>query len=100
MQMKNPRHPGELIGDNLQELGWNISEAAKGLRMSRQQLHNVIAGRCAITPELAVKLEKAIGGAAGAWLRMQNAYDLARIAERGDKGAVPRFAPKNARQLS
>jgi antitoxin HigA-1 len=79
MEMKNPPHPGELIGDTLDELGVSISAAAKGLGISRQQLHNLIAGRSAITPEMAVKLEKAIGSTANAWLKMQMNYDLARV---------------------
>lgn len=98
MRMKNPPHPGELIEDNLEELGWNISEAAKGLGISRQQLHNIIAGRSALTPSLAVKLEQAIGSTAGAWLRMQNAYDLAQLELSGAGSTVPRFAPKQERR--
>jgi addiction module HigA family antidote len=58
MPMKNPAHPGELIRDNIDDLGLSVSEAAKGLGVTRQQLHNVISGRSAITPEMAVRLEK------------------------------------------
>jgi antitoxin HigA-1 len=46
--------------------------------MSRQQLHNIIAGRSAITAETAMKFEKAIGSTADT-LRMQAAYDLAQV---------------------
>ena len=53
MEMKNPPHPGELIGDNLTELGVSISAAAKALGITRQQLHNLISGRSGITPEMA-----------------------------------------------
>jgi antitoxin HigA-1 len=93
MQMKNPPHPGELLGDNLAELGWNVTAAAKGLGISRQQLHNIIAGRSAITPELAVKLEKAIGSTADAWLRMQSAHDLAKVRSRAIGSKIKRFEP-------
>jgi antitoxin HigA-1 len=89
MQMKNPPHPGKLLGDNLAELGWNVTAAAKGLGISRQQLHNIIAGRSAITPELAVKLEKAID----AWLRMQSAHDLAKVRSRAIASKIKRFEP-------
>ena len=91
MQMKNPPHPGELIGDTLEELKISISEAARGLGITRQQLHNVIAGRSGITPEMAVKLEKAIGSTADAWLKMQMNYDLAQVRRRPIK--VKRLAP-------
>ena len=93
MEMKNPPHPGELIGDNLSEVGVSISSAAKGLGITRQQLHNLIAGRCAITPEMAVKLEKAIGSTADTWLRMQMNYDLAQIRKRKGSIKVKRLVP-------
>ena len=93
MQMKNPAHPGELIGDNLDELGVTITVAADALGITRQQLHNLIAGRSAITPEMAVKLEKAIGSTADTWLRMQMNYDLAQIRKRAASIKVKRLAP-------
>jgi addiction module HigA family antidote len=82
MEMKNPPHPGELIGDTLDELKVSIVEASRCLGITRQQLHNLIAGRSGITPEMAVRLEKAIGSTADAWLRMQSNYDLARVRKR------------------
>ena len=91
MEMKNPPHPGELIGDTLEELKISISEAARGLGITRQQLHNVIAGRSGITPEMAVKLEKAIGSTADTWLKLQMNYDLAQVRKRSIK--VKRLAP-------
>jgi addiction module HigA family antidote len=96
MEMKNPPHPGELIGDSLEELGMSISAAAKGLGITRQQLHNLIAGRSAVTPEMAVRFEKALGSTADTWLRMQMNYDLAQIRKRASSIDVKRFAPKVA----
>jgi antitoxin HigA-1 len=93
MQMKNPPHPGELLSDSRAELGRSVTAAAKGLGISRQQLHNIIAGRSAITPEIAVKLEKAIGSTAGAWLRMQSAHDLAKVRSRAIGSKIKRFEP-------
>jgi addiction module HigA family antidote len=51
----------------------------------------VIAGRSGITPEMAVKLEKAIGSTADTWLKMQINYDLAQVRKRPIK--VKRLAP-------
>jgi addiction module HigA family antidote len=96
MEMKNPPHPGELIGDSLAELGMSISAAAKGLGITRQQLHNLIAGRSGVTPEMAVRFEKALGSSADTWLRMQMNYDLAQIRKRASSIDVQRFAPKVA----
>jgi addiction module HigA family antidote len=96
MQMKNPPHPGELIGDSLEELGVSVSAAARTLGVTRQQLHNVIAGRSAVTPEMAVRLEKALGSTADTWLRMQMNYELARIRRRASAIRVKRIEPKIA----
>jgi addiction module HigA family antidote len=91
MEMKNPPHPGELVGDTLDELKVSIVEAARGLGITRQQLHNLIAGRSGISPEMAVRLEKAIGSTADTWLRMQMNYDLAQVRKRAIN--VKRLAP-------
>jgi len=91
MFMKNPPHPGELIGDNLDELGISVTDAAKALGVSRQQLHNIIAGRYKITPEMAVRLEKALGSTADTWLQMQMNYDLAQVRSHASSIKVKRL---------
>ena len=96
MQMKNPPHPGELVGDNLAELGLSVTAAAKGLGVSRQQLHAVISGRAGVTAEMAMRLEKAIGSTAEGWLRMQMLYDLAQLRPKAGKLGVKRLAPEPA----
>lgn len=96
MAMKNPPHPGELLKDNVDELGLSVAEAAKGLGVTRQQLYNVINGKSAITPEMAVRLEKALGGTADLWLRMQVNYDLAQVRRRDRTIKVTRLSPKAA----
>jgi addiction module HigA family antidote len=96
MEMKNPPHPGELIGDSLKELGVSVSEAARALGITRQQLHNLIAGRSAIVPEMAVRLEKALGSSADTWLRMQMNHDLAAVKRRAASIRVKRIEPKVA----
>jgi len=91
--MKNPSHPGSLIKADLDELGLSVVEAAQALGISRQQLHSVIAGRANVTPEMAVRLEKALGSTADTWLRMQMNYDLAQIRARASSIKVKRLAP-------
>jgi len=93
MGMKNPVHPGELVRANLEELGVSVAEAARGLHITRQQLHNVIAGRSAISPEMALRFEKGFGGTADMWLRMQAAFDLAQVRQREAGISVERLAP-------
>ncbi len=55
MPMKNPPHPGELVRENIDELGVSVARAAVALGVTRQQLYNVIRGRSGITPEMALR---------------------------------------------
>ena len=96
MPMKNPPHPGLGLKYDLEAMGLSVAAAAKGLGVSRQQLHNVVTGRSAITPEMAVRLEKGIGSTARMWLAMQAAYDLAQVRVRQDEIKVEPLAPKVA----
>jgi len=96
VHMKNPPHPGEMIGDSLEELAVSVTEAARVLGITRQQLHNLIAGRSGVTPEMAVRLEKALGSTAEAWLRLQMNYDLTLIRQRASSIKVRRIEPKLA----
>ena len=70
----------------------SVAEAAKAIGVTRQQLYNVINGRSAVTPEMAVRFEKAFGGGADMWLRMQAAHDLANVRKSEKKITVPRLA--------
>lgn len=76
MEMKNPVHPGQLVKACLDELHLSVAEAAEGLQITRQQLHRVVTGHSRVTPEMAIRFEKAFGGTAETWLRMQINYDL------------------------
>ncbi len=91
MQMKNPVHPGALAKANLDDLGLSVAEAAKTMQVTRQQLHNVTQGRSAVSPEMALRFEKAFGGSADMWLRMQSAYDLAQARKHQRKMNIPRL---------
>ncbi len=95
MEMKNPVHPGLLVKECLNDLGLSVAEAAKGLGITRRQLHNVVAGRSNVTPEMAIRFEKAFGSTADTWLRMQMNYDLAKMRARAS-GVVDRLTPKVA----
>ncbi len=77
MSMRNPPHPGLSIKENcLEPLGLNITEAAKVLGVVRHTLLRVLNGHAAISPEMAIRLEKAGWSNAEFWLRRQTAYNL------------------------
>ena len=96
MPMKNPAHPGHLLKDDIEALSLTVAEAAEALGVTRQQLYRVLKGTSAITPEMAIRLEKAIGTSADTWLRMQTAYDLAKARLTASTFKVKKLYPKVA----
>ncbi|MGB3225700.1 MAG: HigA family addiction module antitoxin [Desulforhopalus sp.] len=96
MDMKNPVHPGLLVKECLEDLGLSVAEAASGLGVTRQQLHKVIAQKSSVTPEMAFRLEKAFGGVADTWLKMQMNYDLAQVRGRSSTILVKKLTAKTA----
>ena len=93
MRMKNPSHPGAIVRDSIESLGLSVAEAAKGLGISRQQLHRIISGQSAISSDVALRLEQAIGSSADHWLRMQASYELAQARQK-PQPKVERFEAK------
>ena len=92
MAMKNPPHPGLSIKENcLEPLGLNITEAAKVLGVARHTLSRVLNGHAAISPEMAIRLEKVGWSNAEFWLRRQTAYNLVQARKREDQIKVKRY---------
>lgn len=78
MSMKNPPHPGLSVRhDCLDPLGLSVTDAARALGVTRQALNNLVNGKSGISPEMAIRLDKAFGGGAEIWLGLQFDYDLA-----------------------
>lgn len=97
MPMKSPPHPGRSIKQNcLDALGLNVTEAAKVLGVARHTLSRVLNGHAAISPEMAIRLEKAGWSNADFWLRLQAAYDLAQARQHEDEIKVKKYQPKPA----
>ncbi len=78
--MQKPAHPGWAVrNDCLVKFGLTVKSGAKALGVSRQALTSVLSGRAGISPEMAVRLEKAFGGSAETWLLLQVRYNLAQV---------------------
>jgi addiction module HigA family antidote len=93
--MKNPPHPGRSIKENcLDPLGMNVTEAARVLGVARHTLSRVLNGHVAISPEMAIRLEKVGWSNAEFWLRRQTTYDLAQARNREDQIKVERYQPE------
>ena len=92
MAMKKRPHPGRLIVKAcLEPLGLGVTAGARVLGVARPTLIRLINGRAGLSPEMAIRLEKAFGGAADAWLKMQAAYDLAQARRREGRIKVERY---------
>jgi addiction module HigA family antidote len=71
-----PTHPGELLRvDVIPATGKTKTEIAALLGISRQHLYDILEERKPVSPAIAVRLGKLFGDGAGAWVRMQSAYD-------------------------
>ena len=92
MEMFNSPHPGEIIREDcIKPLNLSVTEAAKGLGVSRQSLSELLNGRNGISADMALRLEKAGWGAAESWLRNQVSYDLWQAKKRAAKIKVKKF---------
>ena len=93
MAMKNPPHPGELIRTEIIEaLGLNVLQAAEILKVRRATLSDLLNAKAALSPDMALRIEKAFGTDMDHLLRMQVAYDVAQSRRRRDID-VKRYEP-------
>ena len=85
-----PTHPGELLREDvLPEVKKTKAEISRLLGISRQHLHDILAERKPVSPEVAVRLGKLFGNGAGLWIRMQGAYDEWQASRTVDVSEIP-----------
>jgi antitoxin HigA-1 len=85
MLMNNPPHPGLAVKhDCLEPLGLTVTQAAQVLGASRRLLSDLVNGHAGNSPEMAIRLDKAFGGGAETWHRLQSAYDMAEALKHAD----------------
>ncbi len=82
--------------DCLEKNGLSVTDAARLLGVGRQTLSNLLNARAGISPEMAVRLEKAFGTPAREWLLRQLEYDLARVIRHAKKIKVAAFQASDA----
>ena len=91
-----PIHPGDLLRDELQEIGVSLNELARALRVPMNRISAIVNGNRAITVDTAMRLARYFGTSPQLWLNLQSAYDL-EVAERRirpqiEKEVLPRTA--------
>jgi addiction module HigA family antidote len=93
VSMKNPPHPGGVIRRQVIEpLGLSVTEAAGILGVTRQAVSLLLNERTDLSPEMALRIEKAFGPKMDHLMRMQLAFDLARQRRREGRIRVKRYA--------
>ena len=94
MPMKNPPHPGSLIKTEvIAALGLSLSKAAEILQVRRATLSDLLHGKSALTPDMALRIEKAFGPEMDHLLRMQLAYDVSKTREHAKDISIGRYVP-------
>jgi antitoxin HigA-1 len=93
MVMHNPPHPGIIIRELcIKPLNLTVTDAAKGLGVSRKTLSALLNGHFGISPDMAIRLSMAFGGSAESWLIQQAQYDLWHAKQKSGDIKVTRFA--------
>ena len=93
IRMKSPAHPGGFIKHEIIEpLDLTVTAAAKALGVTRAALSTLLNERAHLSPEMALRVEKAFGVSMDTLMRMQNSYDIAQTRKREGEIRVERFA--------
>lgn len=92
IRMKNPAHPGGFVKSEIIEaLDLTVTEAARVLGVTRPALSALLNERAHLSPEMALRVEKAFGVSMDTLMRMQNSYDIARTRRREDEIDIEPF---------
>lgn len=95
IRMKNPPHIGSFIkSEIIEEYGLTVTAGAEALGVTRETLSGLLNERASLSPEMAIRIEKAFGVPMETLMRMQNSYDIAQARLREGEIAVARFVPK------
>ena len=92
IRLKTPAHPGGFIKHEvIDPHGLSVTEAAKVLGVTRPALSALLNERAALSPEMAIRVEKAFGVSIETLMRMQGSFDIARARQRAGQIKVARF---------
>src|ERR1035437_7064642 len=95
MRMARPAHPGQFIRmEVIEPLDLSVTKAAKVLGVTRPALSALLNGRAALSPDMALRVEKAFGVRMDTLLRMQTAFEIAEARDREANIKVKRYVGK------
>lgn len=94
-RLKAPPHPGGFIrAEIIEPAELSVTAAAEVLGVTRAALSALLNERAALSPDMALRLEKAFGVSMDTLMRMQNSYDIAQARKREGEITVARYQPK------
>ena len=94
IRMKSPAHPGNFLKHEvLEELELSVTEAAKVLGVTRPALSSLLNERSSLSPEMALRFEKAFGLSMDTLMRMQNSFDISQARKREKDIEVQPYKP-------
>jgi addiction module HigA family antidote len=95
IRMKNPAHPGGFVKTEIVEpLGLSVTAAAQVLGITRAALSTFLNERASLSPDMAIRIEKAFGVSMETLMRMQNSFDIAQAHRREEEIKVQPYAAK------
>ncbi len=77
---RTPIHPGEILRDELTEIGMSGAELSRQIKVPENRIPQIIAGKRNITADTALRLGKWFGTTPGFWLNLQKSYELRKAA--------------------
>ena len=92
---RTPIHPGEILGDELEEIGISSAELSRTLRVPPNRISQLVAGKRAMTADTALRLARYCGTSADLWMNLQKTYELDLARKEAGKGidSIPRRKP-------
>jgi antitoxin HigA-1 len=99
-RLKSPPHPGGFVRTEIIDpLFLSVTRAAEALGVTRPALSSLLNERSSLSPEMALRIEKAFGVSMDTLMRMQNSYDISQTRKREGEIAVSRFEENTAMRI-
>jgi antitoxin HigA-1 len=97
MRMHSPAHPGEVLRElYLEPLGITITQAATALGVTRKHVSAIVNARAPVTPDMAMRLAKALATEPELWVNLQAQYDLWAVRKKASPKVKPLVTKKAA----
>src|SRR6266700_3099014 len=91
---RTPIHPGEILADELEDIGLSAKKLADVIKVPPNRLYQLLAGKRNVTADTALRLSRYFGMSADFWMNLQSAYELD-LARKQVGKAIQRIPKRN-----